>query len=147
MTDFETAARKAVNEVSEVIAYAIDEGSDIGGERVVVEIFVESDDTDESTVSRYVDLSAKAKELIADVITKHYADLAETFGLLCELAMATKLFVMAHDNLETEKALSRSNYNTDIEDIAYIGKAVAGTELRNLLANPRIAALLAEKKG
>lgn len=108
MTTFETAARKAAEEIWE---------------------------KDPSFVK------------MQQIITKHYAGLAETFGLLCELAMATKLFVMAHDNLETEKALSRSNYNTDIEDIAYIGKAVAGTELRNLLANPRIAALLAEKKG
>lgn len=81
----------------------------------------------------------------AEIITKHHAEIEEAFGLLCELARATRLFVMAHDNLETEKALNRSNYNTDIEDIAYIGKAVAGTELRDLLAAPRIAALLAEK--
>lgn len=113
MTDFETAARKAAEAIREMCEYY-------------------------SPTSDYIPPSAR----ILETITKHYANLAETFGLLRELARATKLFVMAHDNLETEKALNRSNYNTDIEDIAYIGKAVAGTELRDLLANPRIAALL-----
>ena len=72
------------------------------------------------------------------LIMREFIEIAATYELLCELAKASKFFKMAHDNLEMEKALNRSNYNTDIEDIAYIGKAAANTELDKLLADPRI---------
>lgn len=83
MTDFETAARKAAEEIWE---------------------------KDPSFVK------------MQQIITKHYADLAETFGLLCGLARLVKNHI--------------DNHGGSITICSWCDN------VNKILANPRIAALL-----
>ena len=97
MIDFETAARKAAEAIERAKSNAPDEWFLIP----ITEM--------------------------TEIITKHYADLAETFGVLCELARLVKNHIDNHGGSIT--ICSWCDY------------------VNKILANPRIAALLAEKKG
>lgn len=120
MTDFETAARKAGEEIIDVI------------------------DNDKPGCFH-------------EIITKHHADLAETFGLLCELAKFIPWLVKVKEQAEhcgLSFALHPRTKQTQHE-MAKLQDAIlrvsnCSLEMKlyrfeELLANPRIAALLAEK--
>lgn len=111
MTDFETAARKAAEAMREMCEYY-------------------------SPTSDYIPPSAR----ILETITKHHADLAETFGLLCELARAMQDVSNNRGTINLCKTVGMA-INPE-----WIDKANAAEKsIVELLANPRIAALLAEK--
>lgn len=100
MNDFETAARKAAEEIWE---------------------------KDPSFVK------------MQQIITKHYADLAETFGLLVEVVkMQNAQRVHRESFMKFQDYVDANKHKTGI---------AVNARLAELFANPRIAALLAEKKG
>ena len=117
MTDFETAARKAAKAAFDVIRHIIAEHADL---------FEKTNETHWA-----------ARDVLEIEITKHYADLAETFGLLCELARKLKNRVDAKHTIH-DAALSTSFR-------LFAEANFEWREIDKLLADPRIAALL--KKG
>lgn len=109
MTDFETAARKAAEAIERAKSNAPDEWFLIP----VTEM--------------------------TEIITKHYAGLAETFGLLVEVVkMQNAQRIHRESFMKFQDHVDANKHKTGI---------AVNARLAELFANPRIAALLAEKKG
>lgn len=80
------------------------------------------------------DLSEKTA---IEIITKHYADLAETFGLLVEVVkMQNAQRIHRESFMKFQDHVDANKHKTGI---------AVNARLAELFANPRIAALLAEK--
>ena len=103
MTDFETAARKAAKAAFDVIRHIIAEHPDL---------FEKTNETHWA-----------ARGVLEIEITKHYADLEETYDKLTKLAFIVLQAEFVWADMRTER------------------------RIQEMMIDPAIAALLAEKKG